>query len=153
MIDELADQGALARVVSDGRRHLVGSGAIDTIVLRIAERHRDRLRERIAEDPDRLAAPISDLIRDLANQALAAQAMCTALNARVADIVACLAGDLRPAIGGYVTDVIAGWKPEELNSLFEGEIGPDLQYIRINGAVLGSLIGAHSSASRLCSPE
>ena len=105
IVDALAAQGALARVVSDGRQHLVGSGAIDTIFLRIAGKHRDRLRERIAEDPDRLAAPISDLIRDLANKALAAQAMCTAHNARVADIVACLAGNLRPAIGGNVTDV------------------------------------------------
>jgi uncharacterized membrane-anchored protein YjiN (DUF445 family) len=48
---------------------------------------------------------------------------------------------LRPAIGCYVTDVVAGWKPDELNSLFETEIGRDLQYIRINGAVLGALIG------------
>jgi uncharacterized membrane-anchored protein YjiN (DUF445 family) len=48
---------------------------------------------------------------------------------------------LRPAIGAYVTDVVASWKPEELNSLFESDIGPDLQYVRINGAVLGSLIG------------
>jgi uncharacterized membrane-anchored protein YjiN (DUF445 family) len=27
------------------------------------------------------------------------------------------------------------------DSLFESEIGPDLQYVRINGAVLGPLIG------------
>jgi hypothetical protein len=41
----------------------------------------------------------------------------------------------------YVADVIAGWEPEELNARFEEEIGPDLQFIRINGALLGALIG------------
>ena len=50
-------------------------------------------------------------------------------------------GDLRPAIGGYVAEVIADWQPHGLIARFEAELGPDLQYIRINGAVLGALIG------------
>ena len=37
--------------------------------------------------------------------------------------------------------MIAGWEPEELTARFEAEIGPDLQFIRINGAILGALIG------------
>jgi uncharacterized membrane-anchored protein YjiN (DUF445 family) len=114
---------------------------MDTVALRIVQQYRDQLRERIAEDPDCLTGPVAGLIRDLAARALADETTCTVLNARVANIVSRLAGDLRPVIGGYVAEIIAGWKPEELNSLFEAEIGPDLQYIRINGAVLGSLIG------------
>jgi uncharacterized membrane-anchored protein YjiN (DUF445 family) len=141
MIDELAARGTLTRVVSDSRRHLAGSGEMDTVVLRIVRKHCDQLRERIAEDPDWLIGPVAGLIRDLAARALANEATCTALDARVADIVSRLAGDLRPAIGGYVTEIIAGWKPEELNSLFEAGIGPDLQHVRINGAVLGALLG------------
>ena len=50
-------------------------------------------------------------------------------------------GDLRPVLGGYVADVIASWQPEELIARFEAQIGPDLQFIRINGAVLGAMIG------------
>ena len=64
-----------------------------------------------------------------------------ALDARIAEIAARLIGDLRPAIGGFVTEVIASWEPAELIARFETEVGRDLQYIRINGAVLGSLIG------------
>ena len=109
--------------------------------LQLAAGLRDRLRARIAEDPEALAAPIADLIRDLAARTLADDATRAVLDARLADIAARLIGDMRPAISGYVTDVIAGWEPQELNARFEAEIGPDLQYIRINGAVLGSLIG------------
>jgi hypothetical protein len=93
--------------VSDGRRHLVGSAAINTILLRIAEKHRDRLQERIAEDPDGLAAPAADLIRDLSVRALTSDATCATLDARIADMISRRAGDLRPAIGAYVTDVVA----------------------------------------------
>jgi uncharacterized membrane-anchored protein YjiN (DUF445 family) len=141
LVDTLAAEGALTRAVGDGRRHLVRTGAVDTLVLRLAAGLRDQLRERIAADPEALAAPIADLIRDLSARTVADEATRAALDARLAETAARLIGDLRPAISGYVTDVIAGWKPQELNARFEAEIGPDLQYIRINGAVLGSLIG------------
>ena len=141
MVDTLAAEGTLTRAIGEGRRHLVQSGAFDAAVLQLAAGLRDRLRARIAEDPEALAAPIAGLIRDLAARTLADDATRAVLDARLAEIAARLIADMRPAISGYVTDVIAGWEPQELNARFEAEIGPDLQYIRINGAVLGSLIG------------
>ena len=141
MVDTLAAEGTLTRAIGEGRRHLVQSGAFDAAALQLAAGLRDRLRARIAEDPEALAAPIADLIRDLAARTLADDATRAVLDARLAEIAARLIADMRPAISGYVTDVIAGWEPQELNARFEAEIGPDLQYIRINGAVLGSLIG------------
>lgn len=50
-------------------------------------------------------------------------------------------GEIRPAISVYVADVLTSWEPAELNARFEAEVGPDLQYIRVNGAVLGALVG------------
>ena len=141
MVDALAAEGTLTRAVAEGRRHLVQSGTFDTASLQLAAGLRDRLRARIAADPEALAGPVADLIRDLAARTLADDATRAALDARLADIAARLIADMRPAISGYVTDVIAGWEPQELTARFEAELGPDLQYIRINGAVLGSLIG------------
>jgi uncharacterized membrane-anchored protein YjiN (DUF445 family) len=141
IVDTLAAEGTLTRAIGEGRRHLVQSGAFDAAVLQLAADLRDRLRARLAEDPEALAAPVAGLIRDLAARTLADDAARAVLDARLAEIAARLIGDMRPAISGYVTDVVAGWEPQELNARFEAEIGPDLQYIRINGAVLGSLIG------------
>jgi uncharacterized membrane-anchored protein YjiN (DUF445 family) len=141
IVDRLSTEGALARAVGEGRRALVRSGGLETAAFRLAAGLRDRLRERIAEDPDALAAPIGDLIHDVAARAMADEATRAALDARVAALTARLIGDLRPAISDYVADVITSWEPAELNARFEAELGPDLQYIRVNGAVLGSLIG------------
>jgi uncharacterized membrane-anchored protein YjiN (DUF445 family) len=127
--------------VGEGRRALIRSGALEAAVFRLAARLRDRLRDRIAEDPQALAAPIAELIKDMSLRALADDATRAGLDARVAEVAARLIGDMRPAISDYVADVIASWQPSELNARFEAEIGPDLQYIRINGAVLGSMIG------------
>jgi uncharacterized membrane-anchored protein YjiN (DUF445 family) len=137
LVDRLVAEGVLTQAVAEGRRHIVESGTLGNVVLRLA----GGLRDRIAEDPKALAAPIAGLIDDLSARTLADDASREALDARVAEIAARLISDLRPAIGGFVTEVIASWEPAELIARFEAEVGRDLQYIRINGAVLGSLIG------------
>lgn len=141
MIDALETEGALTRAVADARSTLIRSGALDEAVSGLARDLRDRLRNRIASAPDALAMPLARLLRDTATQALATPEARATLDARLAELAGRVIGEARPQIAAYVTDVIAGWEPEELNARFEEEIGPDLQFIRINGAVLGSLIG------------
>jgi hypothetical protein len=63
------------------------------------------------------------------------------LDARIAEVVARLVGEIRTAISLCIANVITSWEAAELNARFEAKIGPDLQYIRVNGAVIGALIG------------
>jgi uncharacterized membrane-anchored protein YjiN (DUF445 family) len=141
VIDGLAAEGALGRAVADARTGLVRSGALDDLALRLAAGLRDRLAERIEIDPDSIAAPIARMLADIAARLRSDPEARAALDARLAATVAGVVGDLRPALGGYVAGVIADWHPDELIARFEAELGPDLQYIRVNGAVLGALIG------------
>lgn len=140
-IDSMEREGMLARSIAEGRRHLAHSGAFDRLALRFAATLRDRLAERIATDPGAVAAPLAALLRDMAVRLCADEAAQARLDRRIASLVARVVGEMRPMLGGYVADVIAGWKPEEMIDRFETELGPDLQYIRVNGAVLGALIG------------
>ncbi len=47
----------------------------------------------------------------------------------------------RHAIGGFVAQVVAGWDAAEVADRLELQVGRDLQYIRINGALVGGLVG------------
>jgi uncharacterized membrane-anchored protein YjiN (DUF445 family) len=47
----------------------------------------------------------------------------------------------REAIGRFIEDQIHSWTTEKLVVEFERAIGPDLQYIRINGTVVGATVG------------
>jgi uncharacterized membrane-anchored protein YjiN (DUF445 family) len=47
----------------------------------------------------------------------------------------------RHAIGGFVAQVVAGWDAAEVAGRLEAQVGPDLQFIRINGALVGGLVG------------
>jgi uncharacterized membrane-anchored protein YjiN (DUF445 family) len=47
----------------------------------------------------------------------------------------------RQAIGAFVAQVVAGWDAREVVDKLELQVGRDLQYIRINGTVVGGLVG------------
>jgi uncharacterized membrane-anchored protein YjiN (DUF445 family) len=40
-----------------------------------------------------------------------------------------------------VSDTVRGWDPETITGRLESAVGRDLQYIRINGTVVGGLVG------------
>ena len=48
----------------------------------------------------------------------------------------------RIQIGNYIADVIAGWDGPKVAETIELQVGADLQYIRINGTLVGAIIGA-----------
>ncbi|MFG2308426.1 DUF445 domain-containing protein [Streptomyces sp. NPDC048566] len=47
----------------------------------------------------------------------------------------------RTEITSLITDTVAGWDAEHTTKKIEANIGRDLQFIRINGTVVGSLVG------------
>jgi uncharacterized membrane-anchored protein YjiN (DUF445 family) len=47
----------------------------------------------------------------------------------------------RHAVGGFVAQVVRGWDATEVADRLELQVGRDLQYIRINGAIVGGLAG------------
>jgi uncharacterized membrane-anchored protein YjiN (DUF445 family) len=47
----------------------------------------------------------------------------------------------RAKFGRFIEDQINGWQQEKLVAELERHIGPDLQYIRINGTLVGALAG------------
>src|SRR5690606_27190224 len=111
-IDTLARNGSLTRAVAEARAHLVRSGAIETLALRLADTLRDRLAARLDADPDAIARPLAAALADMARRLDGDAAARAALDARLAATLARVVGDLRPALGGYVAGVIAAWKPD-----------------------------------------
>ena len=63
------------------------------------------------------------------------------VDAEVAAFVGSILPMMRPHLGGFITQTIKDWDPDMLVELFEKEAGRDLQFIRINGALLGFIIG------------
>jgi uncharacterized membrane-anchored protein YjiN (DUF445 family) len=47
----------------------------------------------------------------------------------------------RAEIGGFVAQVVKGWDARDVARRLEAQVGRDLQFIRINGALVGALVG------------
>ncbi len=47
----------------------------------------------------------------------------------------------RAAIGAFVAQVVEGWNADEIAARLERQVGRDLQFIRINGALVGAVVG------------
>jgi uncharacterized membrane-anchored protein YjiN (DUF445 family) len=137
----MSAEGRLSKAAAEAGRAVVQSGALDAAILSLTRDIRERLDTALAEDTDALVEPLADLIRNAGRSMLSDAQDRAALNRRLAEIGGRVVAVARPQIAAYVADVIEGWEPEELNARFEEEIGPDLQFIRINEALLGALIG------------
>ncbi|MEU7564929.1 DUF445 domain-containing protein [Streptomyces fradiae] len=57
------------------------------------------------------------------------------------DAAAYVVTTYRPEITSLITDTVAGWDADQTSRKIEAHIGRDLQFIRINGTVVGALAG------------
>jgi uncharacterized membrane-anchored protein YjiN (DUF445 family) len=73
-----------------------------------------------------------------------------ALNVRLRALLSALAARHGEDVARLVADTIRGWDARTITEKLEASVGRDLQYIRINGALVGGLVGlAIHAASRL----
>ena len=63
------------------------------------------------------------------------------MNERLKRWSAALAPDVSQFIAQHIADTVKRWDAQQLSELIELHIGKDLQYIRINGTVVGAAIG------------
>ncbi|MEX0343294.1 MAG: DUF445 family protein [Rhizobiaceae bacterium] len=63
------------------------------------------------------------------------------LNAQLGNLAEKLVTANRKGVGDYVAETLKQWDTDVLVDRVEAEVGRDLQFIRINGAVLGGFLG------------
>ncbi|NDV14012.1 DUF445 domain-containing protein [Crenobacter caeni] len=63
------------------------------------------------------------------------------INRRLIAVLPGLIEPYRPAIGRFIAEKLDSWSEEEVSERIELAIGRDLQFIRVNGTLVGGLIG------------
>ncbi|TLX55395.1 DUF445 domain-containing protein [Stutzerimonas nosocomialis] len=94
------------------------------------------------ERPDsRIGARIVMLTRGLGDALASDKAMRGWINERLMAAAPGLLERYRGQIGRYIADRVEQWESRELVAQMEQSVGKDLQYIRINGTLVGGLVG------------
>jgi uncharacterized membrane-anchored protein YjiN (DUF445 family) len=145
--------------------------AVDRLIVRLAtdpelRRQGERLKERLLDQPglrehahrlwreverqlktqwsdetlasqDRIERLIVDLGAWLSHDPVVQRTLNTGARALMRQILA----PRREAIGRFIGQVVESWDARSVVERLELQVGPDLQFIRINGTVVGGLIG------------
>ncbi|WP_258804626.1 DUF445 domain-containing protein [Pseudarthrobacter sp. NS4] len=94
------------------------------------------------EDPtSELTIKFKAAVRDFGSRLVNDPELAGKVNAWIADAASYLVRTYRSDIAGVITDTVARWDAEETSRKIELQVGKDLQFIRINGTVVGSLAG------------
>ena len=99
---------------------------------------------RFAENPDqtsREGGTIERALTGFGRAVLADPALVQKLNDVITDVAVHLVSRYQDDIGGLITHTVQNWDPDVTTRRIELAIGRDLQFIRINGTLVGALAG------------
>lgn len=97
---------------------------------------------RAARDPDAvLAGKVGDMARQLGETLQSDAELRATINRFARRTVVGIAASYGDQIVKLVSETIRGWDAQTVTDRVEGAVGRDLQYIRINGTVVGGLVG------------
>ncbi|WP_430298424.1 DUF445 domain-containing protein [Sinomonas sp. B1-1] len=99
------------------------------------------LLEAVANPHSELHHRFTTAVRDFGARLVEDEELAGKVNAWVADAASYIVATYRSDIAGVIEDTVARWDAEETSQKIELQVGKDLQFIRINGTVVGALAG------------
>ncbi len=127
--------------VEEWKAEIIANKAVADWVEGLWEQARSALL-RAARDPDAaLAGKFGDALRDLGGTLQRDERLRAAINQFARRAVVGGVASYGAGIVALVSDTIRGWDAATITGRLEGAVGRDLQYIRINGTLVGGLVG------------
>jgi uncharacterized membrane-anchored protein YjiN (DUF445 family) len=123
------------------KEDLLRSPAILNLSAKLWSDVRDALR-RYADDADGEPPPeLERAIQSFGTAMLGDEALRLKIDQGIARAVAGLAEKHRSHVGELITETVSRWDGAETARRLELQVGRDLQYVRINGTLVGGLVG------------
>ena len=139
--DDLESDSSLSQRAEEIFNDLLSQEGVVDSVLEIWGSLRQLLREAIIDEGGEVRARIWQLIGEFADRLQADSEFSRRIDDRIATTAGDLAESFGPEIASVISDTIERWDAKEAAERIELYVGRDLQYIRINGTVIGALVG------------
>jgi uncharacterized membrane-anchored protein YjiN (DUF445 family) len=102
---------------------------------------KSRIVEDVASDDSRIAAKLDQALQAFCEALLQETGVRSKLNQWIRILATDAIVERRAVIADLVSRVIRKWDPETVSRKLELQVGKDLQYIRINGTLVGGFVG------------
>ncbi len=73
------------------------------------------------------------------------------LNVRLCDVAESVLARFQQQFSALITEIVQRWDADEISQKIETELGPDLQFIRLNGSLVGGAAGVMLHAALVVS--
>lgn len=123
------------------RDEMLQSPALATYIGGLWQEFRAWLGEDLASETSLTRQRLAALVRAFGEQLEADREIRQWIDEQILKALPPLVEEHRAKIGRFIEDQINGWQEKKLVQELERHIGPDLQYIRINGTLVGGLAG------------
>ena len=114
---------------------------VEELAGRLWEAMRAAIERYAARADGAVAGPFERGLAELGKTLLANEAVLTEVDGLVIDLASSVVERYRIEIGDLIALTVAGWDPEATSRRFELAVGRDLQFVRINGTLVGGLVG------------
>ncbi len=146
-IGRLKSDAALRAKVHGLRDELLASPALASYIGGLWQEFRAWLSADLQRTPSVTHERMAAMVRAFGAQLEADREIRQWIDERILEAIPPLVGEHRAKIGRFIEDQINGWQEQRLVEELERHIGPDLQYIRINGTLVGGLAGLGIAAA------
>nr|WP_317494304.1 DUF445 domain-containing protein [Haloechinothrix sp. LS1_15] len=141
LADDLRHDQETRERAEDIKRRLVAHPAVGELIGAAWSTVKDLLL-RAADDPDsELRAGITGGVRGFGERLREEEALRDKVDTWVEDAAAHVVANYSAEIATLITDTVERWDADETSRRIELQVGRDLQFIRINGTVVGGLVG------------
>ena len=141
LITRLQHDPVWAQKADEVRHYLQTDATLGNYVQELWRGMRAALQRDLANEHSAVARNVRAMGQWLGQSLAQDAALRQALHARIEVWVQGLAPEVSQFVAQHIQDTVQRWDAQEMSQLIELNIGKDLQYIRINGTVVGGLIG------------
>jgi uncharacterized membrane-anchored protein YjiN (DUF445 family) len=140
-VSRLKNDPAMRERVENLKRELLDSTAVRRYVEALWTELRAWVQSDVEKDDSVIHAQALALVRFLGQKLKDDREVQAFINEQILEEAPPFVRRYRESIGRFIEEQIHSWTTEKLVIEFERAIGPDLQYIRINGTVVGAAVG------------
>jgi uncharacterized membrane-anchored protein YjiN (DUF445 family) len=141
MSDDLRNSADLAQRIEESKLRILGSPELAAAIQSQWQLVHDSLDRAAGIPGSELEQRLAELIQWWARRVLDDAGLRLRIDGWIAESAERLAHQWDDEVIGLIETTVAGWDPTEISHRLELQLGRDLQFVRINGTVVGALVG------------
>jgi len=140
-IDRIEEDPARAAEIGAGLRHVLAHPTVQAWLWDVWRRLREALERDVADPGGHSLAVMEGMLRNLAGLLESDPGVQARVQQAIEAVVVSLLPAAQARLSGFIAGVVANWDTGTLTQRLELFVGRDLQFVRVNGSLVGFLVG------------